>query len=245
MEDEDMFEDATFDARGAVRNYASRWMMLTAAANAAVVAGLIVAPLLSSRSLPAFLAVVRPPVYAPQPEPVKIPDRALPQSWARPVIAMPMNTTATRIVTRPIDAAAGASNTPWDPDPFGTNTGNRAGTPDGISVFGSASGQVVKQATQAVTRVSSGVVEGLLLSHAVPTYPPIAKSVGIGGEVVLAAVISTEGRVENLRVVSGHPLLREGALEAVREWRYRPYLLNGKAVEVETTITIRFSLSGR
>jgi len=84
-----------------------------------------------------------------------------------------------------------------------------------------------------------------LLPHVTPAYPVIARSMGLGGEVVLEAVISTEGRVEKLHVISGHPLLQQAAIEAVKDWRYKPYLLNGKAVEVDTTITIRFSLNGR
>ena len=87
------------------------------------------------------------------------------------------------------------------------------------------------------------VTEGRIIQKIEPQYPPLAKSARIQGQVVLAAIISKSGEIENLVLVSGHPLLVPAALEAVRKWRYRPYLLNGEPVEVETTITVNFVLS--
>ena len=76
-------------------------------------------------------------------------------------------------------------------------------------------------------------------------YPPLARSAGVQGPVVLFAVISKAGTIDNLRVVSGHPMLVPAAIEAVRQWRYRPYILNGQPIEVETQITVNFTLSGK
>lgn len=92
-------------------------------------------------------------------------------------------------------------------------------------------------------RVSSLVVAGLLLEKVLPVYPAIAKVSHKEGAVVLQATISTMGTIENLRVVSGDPMLRQAALDAVSHWRYRPYLLNGQPVEVETTVNVIFKLS--
>ena len=92
-------------------------------------------------------------------------------------------------------------------------------------------------------RISQGVTTGLLLHKVQPTYPTLAKAARIQGDVVLTAIISRDGVIQNLQLVSGHPMLVPAALEAVREWRYRPYLLNGQPVEVETTITVIFALS--
>ena len=75
-------------------------------------------------------------------------------------------------------------------------------------------------------------------------YPPLARSVRVQGAVVLAALIGKEGTIENLRLVSGHPMLVPAAIAAVSQWRYRPYILNGEAIEVETQITVNFVLSG-
>lgn len=92
-------------------------------------------------------------------------------------------------------------------------------------------------------RISQGVTKGLLIRRVEPTYPPLARSARVQGEVVLTAIISTSGEIENLQLVSGHPMLVPAALAAVKQWRYKPYLLNGQPTEVETTITVIFTLS--
>jgi TonB family protein len=93
-------------------------------------------------------------------------------------------------------------------------------------------------------RVSQGVASGLIISKAQPIYPQEARSARIQGTVVMKAVINQLGDVVSLDLVSGHPLLAPAALDAVKQWKYRPYLLNGNAVEVETQITVNFTLSG-
>jgi periplasmic protein TonB len=92
-------------------------------------------------------------------------------------------------------------------------------------------------------RISQGVTKGLLIRRVEPSYPPLARSARVQGEVVLSAIISTNGDIENLQLVSGHPMLVPAALSAVKQWRYKPYLLNGQPTEVETTITVIFTLS--
>jgi protein TonB len=84
---------------------------------------------------------------------------------------------------------------------------------------------------------------GMLIHRVDPQYPPIAKMTRTQGEVVLAAVIGRDGRIENLRAVSGHPYLVGAAVNAVQQWRYRPTMLNGQPVEVETQVTVRFTLA--
>jgi protein TonB len=90
----------------------------------------------------------------------------------------------------------------------------------------------------------SHMSEGDLVKKVLPAYPPLARSARIQGTVVLQAMISKQGTIENLRLSSGHPLLAPAAIEAVRQWRYRPYILNGEPVEVDTQITVNFSLAG-
>ena len=92
-------------------------------------------------------------------------------------------------------------------------------------------------------RVSSGVSQGLLEKKIAPEYPPDARDARIQGAVVLRAVIDKEGNVSTLELVSGHPALAPAAIEAVRQWKYRPYLLNGQAIEVDTTIQVNFALA--
>jgi protein TonB len=86
--------------------------------------------------------------------------------------------------------------------------------------------------------------EGNLIRKVQPAYPSLARAARIQGSVVLQAVISKEGAIENLKVLTGHPMLVQSAIDAVRQWRYRPYILNGDPVEVETQITVNFSLAG-
>jgi TonB family protein len=92
--------------------------------------------------------------------------------------------------------------------------------------------------------VSSEEMSHNLLNKAVPVYPPAAKKARIQGKVVLEAVIGTDGTVESLRVISGPQELQQSALDAVRQWTYKPYLMNGEPVEVETTINIIYQLGG-
>ena len=89
----------------------------------------------------------------------------------------------------------------------------------------------------------SHLSEGMLLNKVLPVYPRIAIPTGVQGDVKLHAIISRQGTIESLSVISGHPLLNASAIDAVSQWKYRPYLLNGEPVEVETYITVTFTKS--
>lgn len=89
-------------------------------------------------------------------------------------------------------------------------------------------------------RVTSQLSEGQLVNRVEPIYPHIAAVSGIQGQVKLHAIIGRDGKIQSLNAISGHPLLLHAALDAVAQWRYRPYVLNGEAVEVETFITVNF-----
>ncbi len=138
-----------------------------------------------------------------------------------------------------------------EPSPNGT-----AETPSSVpsGVPGGVSNNVVdvvknipvaepKIAAQKV-RVSSGLAQGLLVHQVTPQYPARAKQMHIQGSVVLEAVIRKDGTVQNLHALSGSPLLVQAAMDAVRQWRYKPYLLNGEPVEAETQINVNFTLPG-
>jgi len=92
-------------------------------------------------------------------------------------------------------------------------------------------------------RVGGNVQAANLVSQQKPVYPPLAKQARISGTVELSAIIGRDGRVQDLKVVKGHPLLVQAALDAVKNWVYRPTLLNGEPVEVSTTIDVNFTLS--
>ena len=101
-----------------------------------------------------------------------------------------------------------------------------------------------KIATPQRVRVSSGVSTGLLVRKVPPSYPPLARQARIQGMVVLQAQISKEGNIQNLQLISGHPMLAPAAIEAVKQWKYKPYLLNGEPVEVDTQVQVNFTLAG-
>ncbi len=91
-------------------------------------------------------------------------------------------------------------------------------------------------------RISQGVSKGLLAFRVEPTYPPLARAARIQGTVILTAIIDKDGTIQNLQVVSGHPMLTPAAIDAVKQWRYKPYVLSGQPIPVETTVTVTFSL---
>jgi protein TonB len=90
---------------------------------------------------------------------------------------------------------------------------------------------------------TSSMLEGSIVRRVQPVYPPLARSAHIQGPVVLSAAISKAGTIEDVHVLSGHPMLVGAAIEAVRQWRYRPYILNNEPIEVETQITVNFTLA--
>jgi protein TonB len=125
--------------------------------------------------------------------------------------------------------------------PGGIPGGSAGGVMGGIL---NSTAAVPKVATPQRVRVSTGVATGLLLKKVQPNYPPLAKAARIQGHVMLQAEISKDGTIQNLQLISGHPMLAPAAIEAVKQWRYKPYLLNGEPVAVETQVDVIFSLSG-
>src|SRR5882762_7882370 len=106
-------------------------------------------------------------------------------------------------------------------------------------LMASASSSVPKPSL-ATVRISQGVSQGLLIKRVQPKYPPAALAVRAQGAVQIEATINKEGNVTNVKVLSGDPVLARAALEAVRQWRYKPYYLDGDPVEIETQITVNF-----
>jgi periplasmic protein TonB len=131
---------------------------------------------------------------------------------------------------------------------IGVPGGVPGGTPNGVI------GSILTESTPAAPpasaptpqriRLGGNVQAAMLVSQPMPVYPPLARQARIQGNVVLHAIISKDGRVEQLSVLSGHPLLIQAALDAVRQWRYHPTLLNNQPVEVDTTITVTFTMGG-
>lgn len=139
-----------------------------------------------------------------------------------------------------------------DPGMMGVAGGVPGGVPGGQmgGVIGGVIGGVggapaPPKATPSRIRQGGAVTQASLLNKVSPQYPPLARQTRISGTVRLHAIISKNGTVQQLEVISGHPLLVQAALDAVRQWRYKPTLLNGEPVEVDTTVDVIFSLNGQ
>ena len=126
--------------------------------------------------------------------------------------------------------------------PGGVPGGQMGGVIGGI--ISSTPVAIPKAVTPQRVRVSQGVIQGMIIHRVQPAYPPLARQARIQGAVVLQAEIGKDGSIQNLRLISGHPMLAPSAIEAIKQWRYKPYILNGEPVEVDTTITFNFTLSG-
>jgi protein TonB len=142
-----------------------------------------------------------------------------------------------------------------------TNTGVVGGVPGGVpgggggvigGIIGAAAAPpppppAVKEAPKAVApkriTVGGNVQQAMLISQPRPVYPPLAKQARIQGTVRFTAIIGKDGTIQNLTLISGHPLLVQSATEAVKQWRYKPTLLNGEPVEVVTQIDVNFTLN--
>jgi periplasmic protein TonB len=145
-----------------------------------------------------------------------------------------------------------------EPPPITTTGGVVGGVPGGIpgGQLGGVIGSIISESSRLAAvpklskpaptvqrvRVSQGVTKGMVVYRIEPAYPPLAREARIQGVVVLTAIINKDGNIENLQLVSGHPMLAPAAIDAVKHWRYKPFLLNGQPVEVETTVTVNFRM---
>ncbi len=154
--------------------------------------------------------------------------------------------TAPRSIPRNTPTINDADSGPIAPDlpiiGYGPGNESRNG---GLHGLGDTIPLVIPQHPAAVKpMVVSHWAEGNIIHRVQPFYPPIARQARVQGSVELRAIISKAGTIENMVVVGGHPMLVKSAIEAVRQWRYRPYLLNSEPIEVETEITVNFVLAG-
>lgn len=129
--------------------------------------------------------------------------------------------------------------------PGGVSGGSMGGVLGGV-IGGAGSSMAPPPPPKATPKritVGGNVQAAHLVNRVQPSYPPLARQTRISGTVKLHAIIGKDGTVQQLQVVSGHPLLVQSALDAVRQWRYQPTLLNGDPVEVDTEIDVIFSLA--
>jgi len=235
-----MFEDSTFESAGRIRTRSRRWMIAAFTLNSSILLALILIPLICPEALPRqwvpFLMAVPPaPTVMEQPKPQPAHTQATSTDMDHGHLVAPNKIPILILTLGKPEPAPPADNSDWGP------VANETGGP-GPVFSGPASHPVVRNEPKGPLHVSTGVESALLVRKTVPVYPSLARAMHVEGTVALAATISKGGTIENLRVVSGPPILQGAALDAVKTWLYRPYLLDGAPVEVETTINVIFSM---
>jgi protein TonB len=246
-----MFEDSLIESGGRLKTKRGVTTFVSFALQVALVGVLVLIPLLFTEALPKgqlvqFL-VAPPPPPPPPPPPAAAPVKIVKQIQTD--IVNGQLRTPTKIPEKVQMIKEDEA-----PPPMAATGGVVGGVPGGVpggqmggvigGIISSTPVAVPRVATPTRVRVSQGVSQGLLIRKVQPNYPPLARQARIQGSVVLTAEISKDGSIENLRLVSGHPMLAPAAIEAVKQWKYKPYFLNGEPVEVETQVTVIFSLSG-
>ena len=237
-----MFEDSTFESNGRIRTRSRGWMLAAFVFNGSILLALILIPLIYPEALPQHMLSTRleapvPPPVQPHVEPQTAPRARHDVSEIQDgrIFAPPRIPTNIRMVNSPEPAFDNALV--GSPD-----LGQRGPEVPGDLFHDGRQAHVVPE-QKGTIHLSSVLVEGMLLHKTLPVYPAIAKATHAEGTVVLQATISKAGAIQNLRVINGHPMLQQAALDAVSHWRYRPYLLNGVPVEVETTVNVIFKLN--
>ncbi|HEY3971487.1 MAG TPA: TonB family protein [Candidatus Sulfotelmatobacter sp.] len=244
-----MFEDSLIESGGKLKTKRGWTSLVSFILQLMIIGVMVLIPLIFTEALPKgtsmFMLVAPPPPPPPPPPP------------AAAVVHVRQVQT---------DIVNGELRTPTkipqkikmiqedEAPPQMATTGVVGGVPGGVpggsmggvigSVLSSVPVAAPKMAAPTRVRVSSGVSTGLLVRKVPPTYPPLARQARIQGVVVLQAQISKEGNIENLQLISGHPMLAPAAIEAVKQWKYKPYLLNGEPVEVDTQVQVNFTLAG-
>jgi len=222
-------------------------------AQVVVIAVLILIPLIYTQSLPA--AMMTTLIMAPPPPPPPPPPPAVQKvQIVKPVVRLMHNgeLVAPRAIPKEVKMIK-EEEMPPDVSSVGIEGGVPGGVEGGSSggVMGGILGGIPsaapppppKQTPQRI-RLGGNVEQAKLISQPMPVYPQLARQARIQGTVVLHAIISKDGRIEELSVISGHPLLVQAAKDAVQQWRYQPTLLNGEPVEVDTTISVTFTMGG-
>jgi len=243
-----MFEDSLIESGGRLHTKRGLTTGISFLFELILVGVLVLIPLLFTDALPRtqlLTALVAPPPPPPPPPPpaavvhvVKQVQTDIINGQLRTPTKIPQKVEMIKEDEAPPPVMAGVVG--------GVPGGVPGGSMGGVlgSVMSSIPTAVPKVAVPQRVRVSQGVTAGLVIRKIQPTYPPLARQARIQGSVVLQAEISKDGTIENLRLISGHPMLAPAAIEAVKQWKYKPYFLNGEPVPVETQITVNFSLSG-
>src|SRR5262250_2083504 len=240
-----MFEEMVVSSPKGKKTNKPWTVILSGVVQATLLTVLILIPLIYTEALPkASLATL---LIAPPPPPP--PPAATPIVKVKPQVHLmdAGKLVAPKAIPKEVKIIKEEAETP---DMMGAMGGVPGGVPGGQmgGVIGGVIGGVGSappppKPTQTRIRQGGAVQAAMLVNRVQPQYPPLARQTRISGTVRLHAIISKDGSVQQLEVLSGHPLLVQAALDAVRQWKYRPTTLNGEPVEVDTTIDVIFSLN--
>ena len=245
-----MFEDSLIESGGRLKTKRGLTTTISVLFQIGLLMVMILIPLIFTEALPKqqlMTFLVAPPPPPPPPPPAAAPVKIVKQIQTDIVNGQLRTPTKIPEKVQMIKEEEA-------PPPAMASTGVVGGVPGGVpggsmggvmgSILSSTPVAVPHVATPQRVRVSQGVSAGLLVRKVNPNYPPLARQARIQGQVLLQAEISKDGSIQNLRLISGHPMLAPAAIEAVKQWKYKPYLLNGEPVEVETQVQVNFTLSG-
>jgi len=232
-----MFDQLVISSVHVNRTHKSWTVALSAIVQFVIVGILILIPLIYTEALPKGMLSTF--LVAPAPPPPPPPPAAVVKT-VRPRIIQPQTMRAPTVIPKKIEIIKEAA-----PD---VSMGEASfGVAGGTGLLGETS--VIappppKPVAPARIRVGGNVQSAALVRQVQPVYPQIARTAHISGTVILHAIIAKDGTIQELQYISGPPLLMRAAMDAVREWRYKPTLLNGEPVEVDTTISVVFTLGG-
>jgi protein TonB len=232
-----MFDDLVLSGK-TKRTHKSWTVLLSTIVQTLVLGVMILIPLIYTEALPKTLLstfLVAPPPPPPQP------PAAAPVKAVRPKIIPTQSAVAPRVIPKNVEIVKDEA-----PDLVGVDGGfgitNNGSGPLNTILGGPSGPAPPKPAAPARIKVGGQVQAAKMLHQTLPAYPAIAKTAHVAGTIVLHAIIAKDGTVQALEYISGPPLLMKAAMDAVRDWRYTPTQLNGDPVEVDTTISVVFSL---
>jgi len=242
-----MFEDSLLEGSHTIHERRTTSTFVSLGLQSALLAGIVALPLFTSQGLPAHRWLTAPvPIAAPpadpppEREPTRNPAAATTIIPNDGVIRMP------RRIPRTIDTSP-EPDRPRGVYPFGVPGGDPNGRPDGVlnSILTASAGPPPPLPPPTAPRrlLISRYDPGMLIHQVTPVYPHTALITRTEGAVVLRAIVGKDGTVKDLRVVSGNPFLTAAALDAVRQWQFKPYILNGAPIEIETQVTVNFVLN--
>jgi protein TonB len=236
-----MFETCMVESAGQLRSGNTKWTTAGAfALEGTLLALVVLATMVHTDFLPKTAGIIHlSPPYAPP----RVTEIVRTEMHAAAATRQDVMTIPSSYPTHARNIVDQASPVGADPAPStfaGPTSRNTL-----IDIIGRSPNPPVTHVEPPERMIVSSIDPATLVQQVSPPYPPLARQAGVQGAVVLHAIIARDGSIESLQVVSGHPMLVRAALDAVRQWRYKPTLLGGQPVEVETTITVNFRLGGQ